>query len=481
MKKMIMSATALALLIGIAGCKSVAINCNPGGAAFRCDGETLSDSSPEVKVNIFKAKDVTISKPGYASKKITVTFDSPNKINVSLDRLFNVKSTPSGADIYVNGSMVGTTPAENIAINDSGSSTIQLRKKGWFDTARKPIKIDTPVDISMTMDRVPGSRFLELIPTSDGVTINDEWIFSDTDIGEHSPNVASCKKLTNQPETEYILSFSLLPDGKTLVTSILEEYTKNEKTDYRANIWQLDTSIPGAPRKAITGGDYFDLQPTPSSDGETLYFSSSRNGILGIWNLDLNNRDRLRTLTYMNFPTCSPSLKPNTDLLFFTAVLPDKSVPPYIWKKLSSDGMPEQVTEGRDAQWNPDGTKFLYIKGSLKENKARIWVCDPDGKNSIQVSPGDGDFNDIDARWSPDGKKIIFASDRSIVKGAHNYDIYIMDADGGNLTQLTTNICRDDNPIILPDGETVFFRSNRGLSWDIWTIKIKTGEQQTDR
>ena len=70
--------------------------------------------------------------------------------------------------------------------------------------------------------------------------------------------------------------------------------------------------------------------------------------------------------------------------------------------------------------------------------------------------------------------KIIFASDRSIVKGAHNYDIYIMDADGGNLTQLTTNACRDDKPVFAPDGKTVFFRSNRGLSWDIWTMEIKT-------
>jgi Tol biopolymer transport system component len=51
-----------------------------------------------------------------------------------------------------------------------------------------------------------------------------------------------------------------------------------------------------------------------------------------------------------------------------------------------------------------------------------------------------------------------------------------MDADGGNLTQLTTNACRDDKPVFAPDGKTVFFRSNRGLSWDIWTMEIKTGK-----
>ena len=54
------------------------------------------------------------------------------------------------------------------------------------------------------------------------------------------------------------------------------------------------------------------------------------------------------------------------------------------------------------------------------------------------------------------------------------YDIYIMDADGGNLTQLTTNSSRDDKPVFAPDGKTVFFRSNRGLVWDIWTMQINS-------
>ena len=476
MKKEIIGAAALMLLVGIVGCKSVAINCSPSGATFRCDGETLSDSNPEVKVNIFKAKDVSISKPGYASKKVTVTFDSPNKINVSLDRLYNIKSTPSGADVYVNGNMVGTTPAESIAIGTGGN--VFVRKKGWVDSSKLQIKKDTPVDITLTMDQDgPGRRLLDLIPTSDGITVNIESIFSDTDIGEHSPNVASCKKLTNQPENEYILSFSLLPDGKTLVTSILEEYTKNDKTDYRANIWQLNTSVAGAPRKAVTQGGFFDIHPNPSVDGETLYFSTNRNGRLGIWNLNMNGKGGLRTVTAGNTADCSPALKPETDHLFYTAVLPDESASAYIWERPLDGGMPEQLTEGYDSQWSPDGTKLLYIKGSLKDNKARIRVCDPDGNNAVQISPDDGEFNDVDARWSPDGKKIVFASDRSNLKGERNFDIYIMDADGGNLTQLTSNASRDDKPVFAPDGKTVFFRSNRGLAWDIWALEIKTGGQ----
>lgn len=465
-----------ALAVGFAGCKTVSISSTPAGANARSGAQSLGRTPATVEVNLFKAQKVSVSKDGYASKTVNVTFDSPNSINVSLDREFNVKSNPTGADVYVNGDLVGKTPAEAVAMDDSGATVLEVRKKGWLP-ARMTIKEDTPVDVTLTMEQDgSGRRILDLVPTSEGVMVTSNPIYSDTDIGEHSPNVSSCKKLTNQSQTEFILSFSLLPDGKTLVTSILEELIVKNKTEYRANIWQLNTSIAGAPRKAVTQGDYFDIHPNPSVDGSTLYFSTTRNGRLGIWNLRLNGKGGLRTVTMGNTADYSPALKPKTDHIYYAAVLPGSSAPAYIWNKPANGGMPEQLTEGSDPQWSPNGKKLLYIKGDVKKNKARIWICDADGGNQTQLSVGSGEFNDIDARWSVDGRKIIFSSNRSLLKGKHNYDIYIMDAEGGNLVQLTTNGSHDDKPVFGPDGQTVFFRSNRGLVWDIWTMQINTGK-----
>lgn len=465
-----------ALAVGFAGCKTVSISSTPAGANARSGAQSLGRTPATVEVNLFKAQKVSVSKDGYASKTVNVTFDSPNSINVSLDREFNVKSNPTGADVYVNGDLVGKTPAEAVAMDDSGATVLEVRKKGWLP-AKMTIKEDTPVDVTLTMEQDgSGRRILDLVPTSEGVMVTSEPIYSDTNIGEHSPNVSSCKKLTNQSQTEFILSFSLLPDGKTLVTSILEELIVKNKTEYRANIWQLNTSIAGAPRKAVTQGDYFDIHPNPSVDGNTLYFSTTRNGRLGIWNLRLNGKGGLRTVTMGNTADYSPALKPRTEHIYYAAVLPGSTAAAYIWNKPANGGMPEQLTEGSSPQWSPNGKKLLYIKGDVKKNKARIWICDADGGNQTQLSVGSGEFNDIDARWSVDGRKIIFSSNRSLLKGKHNYDIYIMDAEGGNLVQLTTNGSHDDKPVFGPDGQTVFFRSNRGLVWDIWTMQINTGK-----
>jgi TolB protein len=473
MRKQFLGTAALAVLVGLVGCKSVSVTSLTAGANARSEAESLGAAPVQVDVNIFKDKKISISKDGYLSKTVNVTFKSPSSINVVLEREFNVKSNPTGAEIYVNGEMVGRTPMEAVAMDDSGSTTLELKKKGWLPAKMTP-KADTPVDITPTMDQDgSGRRILDLSPTSDGVTVKSTPIFSDTDIGERSPNVSSCKKLTNQSQTEFILSFSFLPDGKTLVTSILEELTQKNKTEYRANIWQLNTAIAGAPRKAVTQGDFFDIDPNPSPDGETLYFATTRNGRLGIWNLNLNGKGGLRTVTMGNTADYAPSLKPRTDNVFYAAILPGSTSPAYIWSKPSNGGMPEQLTEGTQPQWSPDGKKLLYIKGRADKNKARIWTCDADGGNQTQLSVGSGEFNDVDARWSNDNKKIIFSSNRSLLRGQHNYDIYIMDAEGGNLTQLTTNGSHDDKPVFAPDGKTIFFRSNRGLVWDIWVMQTK--------
>ena len=474
MKKEIIGAAALMLLAGIVGCKSIEIVGPAGGTVTAKDG-AQNGARTTVKVSIFDGEQTaTVSKNGYLSKKVNYSFNSPDTIRVSLDREFSIKSSPGEADVYVNGNKVGTTPAERIAINDGGSSTVEVRKKGWLP-AKTTVKQDTPTEISLTMEQDGSGRtLLDLVPTEKGIQIKSSPVFSDTDVGEHSSSVSACKRLTNQSQTEYILSFSLLADGKTLVTSILEEVTKNDKTEYRANIWQLNTSIAGAPRKSVTQGDYFDIHPNPSPDGNILYFSTTRNGRLGIWNLKMNEQGGLRTVTSGNTADFMPALRPETELIYYSAVLPGTNNAPFIWNRPLNGGMPEQLTEGTQPQWSSDGKKLLYVKGSVADNKSRIWICDADGSNQTLISSGTGDFNDIDPRWSNDNSKIIFASDRSVVKDKHNYDIYIMDADGGNLTQLTTNSSRDDKPVFAPDGKTVFFRSNRGLVWDIWTMQINS-------
>lgn len=466
---------AMAAAAAVAGCKTVTVQSMPG-AKVQC-GEVSGNAPQQVQVwwpkTIWAPATATVSKGGYVTRSVPVGLGSPAVLNVALDRKFNVRANEDGATVYVDGGARGKTPAKGIAVRDDVDSVVSVKKKGWLE-AKVTITPDTPTDIELVMPRDgSGRRILDLVPEQDGVRVRTTPVHSDTDVGENSPNVAQVRRLTDQPQNEYILGFSLLPDGKSLATSILEEYEDEGKIRHRANLWTLDSSVAGAPRRAVTNGDFFDITPNASVDGETLYFSTTRNGRLGVWSLNMKNMVGLKTLTSANTADYSPAVGPDGKEIVYSAVLPNGAASAYLWtKNADGSGMPSQLREGYNAVWSPDGSKVLFVKGSQEKGQARIWTMDANGGNPTQISIGSGKYNDIDPRWSPDGKRIVFASDRGKVKGRSNYDIWVMDADGGNVTQLTTNSSCDDRPVFAPDGKTVFFRSNRGLVWDIWVMQM---------
>jgi Tol biopolymer transport system component/DNA-binding winged helix-turn-helix (wHTH) protein len=75
---------------------------------------------------------------------------------------------------------------------------------------------------------------------------------------------------------------------------------------------------------------------------------------------------------------------------------------------------------------------------------------------------------------SPDGRKIAFVDFR----GGTNQDIWVMDADGKNVTQLTTDPAIDWAPSWFPDADQIAFQSNRQGKWMIWSLSINSGKEK---
>ena len=89
----------------------------------------------------------------------------------------------------------------------------------------------------------------------------------------------------------------------------------------------------------------------------------------------------------------------------------------------------------------------------------------------------DGDREDYYAEFSPDGKMIVFVSTHlssPLTKGGNKKggsNLYIMDADGKNMRQLTSGDVIDTAPVFTSDGGRIIFASNRtDERWDIWSI-----------
>lgn len=81
-----------------------------------------------------------------------------------------------------------------------------------------------------------------------------------------------------------------------------------------------------------------------------------------------------------------------------------------------------------------------------------------------QLTSG-GNHNDEYPRWSPDGHRIAFSSSRG-----GNFDIYVMDANGRNVTRITDHAANDSTPFWMPDGQSLIFNSDRDSRGDLYRV-----------
>lgn len=130
----------------------------------------------------------------------------------------------------------------------------------------------------------------------------------------------------------------------------------------------------------------------------------------------------------------------------------ENSVFPTSIHVMNADGTGlEQVTfsSARMPAWSPDGTKIAFV--NYFQGSGTIEIADADEfLEPVELVNGNS------PSWSPDGSKIVYA------KGG---DIYAVEPDGENESQLTEGSALDENPDWSPDGSKILFSRSSGDGW----------------
>jgi hypothetical protein len=112
----------------------------------------------------------------------------------------------------------------------------------------------------------------------------------------------------------------------------------------------------------------------------------------------------------------------------------------------------------RDPAWSPRGDLIAFQKNT------QLWTVRPDGTGLTQVTQG-STRHDWEPDWSPDGTRLAVSGYANA-----NADIYSMNADGSNVTRLTTDPGFDQWPAWSPDGSKIAFASNRNGTYQVFTM-----------
>jgi Tol biopolymer transport system component len=184
-----------------------------------------------------------------------------------------------------------------------------------------------------------------------------------------------------------------------------------------------------------------------------------------------------RQLTNQNGYDAEATLSPKGDKIVFTSTRNgdlDLYVMDLKGKKV------KQITNelGYDggAFFSPDGSKIVfrasrftteeqkkeyqdYLKqGLVAPTAMEIFVCDADGKNLKQITKlGKANWAPF---YHPSGKKIIFSSNHKGTRG-FEFNLFMINEDGSGLEQITYDKVFDSFPMFSPDGKKIIFSSNR--------------------
>jgi TolB protein len=297
----------------------------------------------------------------------------------------------------------------------------------------------------------------------------------------------------NPPPVETQPKVGLVAQGESFsnLTAITEnlgacdEADTNKKGEvvfqcFRENHWDLylkSSPTSTAVQKLTTHGA-MDINPAISPDGTKIAFSSNRSGNYDIFIMSLAGGTAKQQVTDTSAVDYAPHWAPDGKLIAYTrkSEIDDE---PFIWFKNLETNANIQVGPGVRPKFSPDGTKVLFQRASQQGQKwFSLWTMDLNGGSRTQLVASD-EWGAIDANWSPDGKKIVFVSSKGAsgrfvseigsqrAPTSAGNNLWVINADGSNMTQLTTHP-KDDIEPHWSSGNYIYFTSWRDGEKRIW-------------
>lgn len=229
---------------------------------------------------------------------------------------------------------------------------------------------------------------------------------------------------------------------------------------------ELTDASPAAEPQSITTDGRFKQRPCFSPDGHSVVFARHEEATIRLYRRDLATGVEARLSDKSN-PMFDAVYSPDSASLVFAydettpnqgnidvyrLTLADRSL-----TKLVGDG--GSLSHEESPCWSPDGKRIAFT--STRDGNQELYVANADGGDLVRLTSDPA----IDAHpaWSPDGTMIAFATNRW-----GDLELAAIAPDGSQLRRLTDSPGLDDYPAWSPDGRQLAWTSNRDGNLEIY-------------
>jgi Tol biopolymer transport system component len=228
-----------------------------------------------------------------------------------------------------------------------------------------------------------------------------------------------------------------------------------------------------ADARKLTDGPGQEVYPNLAPDGQSVIFASRHNGNWEIYRQAIGARSASNLTNSSTSNELQPAFSPDGMRIAFRSSRNDNDG---VFVMNSDGSNVVQLTDaGFNPAWSPDGRELALADDNVWDYEGRntcpsashLWAVNVATRQRRVITEHDA----VQPNWSPSGERLAFWGEQ---KGGHR-DIWTVAASGGAPTPVTDDEFIDWNPVWSPDGEYLYFLSNRGGEMNLWRVAIDEG------
>ena len=505
--------------------KEITIKTSPDGATVIIDGKPTGSTplsktasfTRDSKTSPWKALAVSLTLKDYQGESLMLSESKPtadvglSQLRLERTILIETKSGESSsiqaiqAMVSVDNREVGPAPQKLPLVFTRADKTKPWSSfvvRGEIPTIYQPVQVtinqDTPIPVVLTLKPVTElavplySPVIVMSPTGAKLVVSETTKLGTLESGERTAEIAGLTRVTRfvrrdqnlKAPLQALNSYAITPDGESAIFSITSQ---DDAGKYYSGLFlkRVEDEGGGIARLVDNNKRYFDANPVIAPDSNNvLVFQSNRGDlqkpdIFRISFTDNRTAGGVSRITNDQRFNYGPTYTDSNREVVYLSIEPNYPLARPQLSTVKFDGaLPTQFQILAEEVSHREHSKIYFTRIDESNGKRQIYSVEPDGRLETNLISDDSFlaancFNPVASFASP--VRILFVSDRDKDdKGRPNNNVYLMNADGSQIQQLTGNGSDDILPAWSPtDPNIVFILSNRGGAYNLWKLRLK--------
>ncbi len=253
--------------------------------------------------------------------------------------------------------------------------------------------------------------------------------------------------------------------------------------------WLLRSSRLASPRAPLTRftqvtyEEGLEIQPASSPDGDTFVFTRGGGNDADIYLQRVNGRNAINLTKRCALSDSQPAFSPDGTAIAYRSECDGGGI---FIMGATGEAARKITTSCFNPAWSPDSKKLVcgaesvtFTPTSRGQQRSELSIVDAETGQRKLLLAADG----VQPSWSPHGFRIAYWG---LEGESAQRDIWTIDPNAADpsktIKRVTNDLAVDWNPVWSPDGQYLYFGSDRGGAMNLWRVRIdeESGEPRGD-